>query len=113
MPNALRYMPRHLDDSKDMSDRDLVRDTRTRVGASANSFDLFTIALTGRVYNGEERVVDKSGGILGRLDARVSTLEFGYKNMWKVLLGMGVLILSMIGVDKAKGILEFVDKIIH
>ena len=113
MPDAINYMLRHMDDSRDMTDRDIGRDIRQRVAGSANSFDRFTIELVGKVYNGDTVVYDKSGGILGRLDSRVRTLEFGYKNIWKVLLGMGILILSMVGVDKSKGILEFIDKLLH
>lgn len=111
MPDALRYMPRHLEDSSGMTDRDLARDTRTRVGASANSFDLFTIALTGSVFNGEERVVDKSGGLIGRLTTRVQVLEAGYKSTWRVLLGMGLLMLAMTGIEKSSNIVEILDKL--
>lgn len=113
MPDAIDYMPRHMDDSRDMTDRDIGRDTRQRVAGSANSFDRFTIELVGKVYNGETVVYDKSGGLLGRLETRVGTLEVGYRNTWKVLLGMGLLILAMSGIENSKSILEVVEKVFH
>lgn len=74
------------------------------------SFDKLTIRLVGVEYNGEERVIDSSGGELGRMGTRVRTLEAGFKIQIKALIGMGVLLLLNGGVTNAKTILEFLEK---
>ena len=94
-----------------MSDRQLASDSNRRAGDLANSFDNFTIALIGVRYNGEEKVVDKSGGILGRLETRVKVLEMSGKAMNRALVGMGVLMIMMAGIEKSASIGEFLEKI--
>ncbi len=111
MPEPVAYMPRHLEDSSGMSDRDIGRDTRKRVAGSATSFDLFTIEFVGKIYNGETRVVDKSGGSFGRLEDRVKVLEAGFKAHTKMLLGLGGMMLLMTGIEKSANIVEILDKL--
>ena len=94
-----------------MSDREVAVDTHNRVGASANSFDRFTVDVTGKKYNGEIEEWDKSGGILGRLSARVEVLETGFKAHTKMLLGLGCMMLLMTGIEKAKDIGELLEKL--
>ena len=94
-----------------MSDRELSSDTNKRVGTSANSFDMFTIRLTGSKFNGREEVIDESGGLLGRLEQRVQVLEVGFKAHTRMLLGMGFLILINTGLEKASSIGEVLEKL--
>ena len=98
-------------DTEGMSYRQLASDSNRRAGDLANSFDNFTIALIGVRYNGEDKVVDKSGGILGRLEMRVKVLEINGKAMNRALVGMGVLMVLMAGVEKSANIGEFLEKI--
>jgi len=110
---ALRYMPTPKDprSAEQMSDREIASDTRNRVGTSANSFDKFTIRLVGSIFNGEEEVVDESGGLIGRLAARVEVLEAGFKAHTRMLLGLGILMLAMTSIEKSKSIVEFLEKL--
>ena len=94
-----------------MSDRELSSDTNRRVGTSANSFDMFTIRLTGSKFNGQEEVIDESGGLIGRLEARVSVLESGFKAHTRMLLGMACLILINTGLEKSSHIGEVLEKL--
>jgi hypothetical protein len=94
-----------------MSERDLAADTNNRVGKSANSFDMFTIRLTGSKFNGAEEIIDESGGLVGRLGARVEILEAGFKAHTRMLLGMGLLIMVNTGIEKASSIGELLDKL--
>ena len=104
-----RYMPNR--DTHGMSERDIASDTNNRVGKSANSFDMFTIRLTGSKFNGREEVIDESGGMMGRLEARVCVLEAGFKAHTRMLFGMGALMLTMTGIEKASSIGELLDKL--
>jgi hypothetical protein len=62
-------------------------------------------------FNGEERVIDRSGGEMGRLVSRVNVLESGYKIQMKALIGMGLLMLLNGGITNAKTIWDFLAKI--
>ena len=94
-----------------MSERQIANDTNNRVGKSANSFDMFTIRLTGSKFNGREEVIDDSGGLIGRLQQRVEVLEVGFKAHTRALLGMGIVILVNTGLEKSASIAELLDKL--
>ena len=117
-------------DSDEMSDRQIVADTRERVTLSASSFDKFTVKLTGSVFNGREEVIDESGGILGRQDKRIEEIERKleatahvltarldahdrwFKAIKGTLIAMAALIFLNGGITNAKTIGELVEKII-
>jgi hypothetical protein len=86
------------------------------------SFDMFTINVTGAKFNGEETVIDESGGLLGRMEHRVTdlenirltALEKGFKYLGYSVSLMFVLMILSKGMEHAGGfirVLEWLTKL--
>jgi len=73
------------------------------------SFDMFTIRLTGSKFNGEEVIIDESGGLWGRMNMRVTVLERGFKYMGYAVSLMFALIVLTKGLEHAGSFVRMIE----
>ena len=115
-------MAKTIGDSDSFSDRGLLIDLRRRDEEQKEAFDNFTVEVTGYKFNGKKEEWDKSGGILGRMDARVTILEEGFKLHTKMingfkrgqigmLSGMAALVLLATGFSHSKELVDILKVI--
>lgn len=94
---------RYVSESDKMTDRELLTDTRRMVGNLRTS--LFGTGLD------DTEIIDKSGGIIARMDKRIETLEQWFKKMAISMVFMCLMMVLNGGITNAKTIWEFVQKV--